>query len=668
MSDEKLAALCLSLVTTVVILFAGLGLLAAVYHPAVDLNGLLTIYNGKLSSFKPEPQERALYLTGITTLPFLLFGTYTLYHRLLGTMDRQSLANLAAIVSACLVAALICFSWFVFANNRYYFVNTIGTSWPALTGTILAAIGYIWLLTAPDKNGRTGKLLEPITGALAAAIGVMASLYCIIGLESVEDTFNYLSHFNAVFHAVVQVHLGKQLLVDLINQYGLYPHFIEPFFRIFGLSVLKYTLLMALLLAAAYAGLYRFLRQSTHNRTIANLGFVALVYACYLRGAGTFFDNYYQYHPVRILFPALSIYLVGRYLASGRRQGYLPLFLLGSTAVLWNLDTGVVVLLSWVLLLLYTECRNGVPAMARHLLVAITVFLLTVGSYAGLQYLVYGHWPDFTSFLVYQRLFYVSGFFMLPMPLWHPWNLIVLVYAVGLLIALADLAGNEVTARSASLFYLAVLGFGLFSYYQGRSHDDCLPLPSYPAVIMITLYADALSERLPRIRNLAGRTLLLLLLAPMLFCAASFVNEAPAIASLFATRMTAVSRNASTYLKRNIDCIKGNIVPGEKPFLLTYHSGIISLATGVPYPLRVAGPSEMLLVSDCAKVAQYLASGEARKVFVDKAFLEDYEATPTACREISTVLDRDFTLNYINPFVLPGEKDAMAIYMMLPRK
>ena len=79
----------------------------------------------------------------------------------------------------------------------------------------------------------------------------------LIILVSIATVFNEADpfvpggHFLAYFDSVVQVFLGKTLLVDMAPQYGLYALLLKPLFKVIGLSVLNFTLVMAGLKALA---------------------------------------------------------------------------------------------------------------------------------------------------------------------------------------------------------------------------------------------------------------------------------------------------------------------------------------------------------------------------------------------------------------------------------
>src|SRR5262249_45929703 len=98
------------------------------------------------------------------------------------------------------------------------------------------------------------------------AHGLAFALVAVVALACLFDEHNDYSsnwHFTAVFSSVVQVHFGKALLINAQGQYGLYAHFLQPLFALVGLSVLKFTLVMGLLLAASYVALWVFLQETS---------------------------------------------------------------------------------------------------------------------------------------------------------------------------------------------------------------------------------------------------------------------------------------------------------------------------------------------------------------------------------------------------------------------
>ncbi len=219
-------------------------------------------------------------------------------------------------------------------------------------------------------------------------------------------------------------------------------------------------------------------------------------------------DPYFQYWPIRVVFPSLLLALSALYLRGvGKRWIYYAGFLCSALATLWNPDTGLVVFGGWFLLLAYTELfRNPWRASARpilwHALTAVGSLVLVYGGYALFAFLRSGVWPDWHMTAGNYKLYSYYGLVMLPMaPLPHVWGIMVAAYVAAMLVAIHGLLRRENELLCGSLLILAVLGAGLFAYYNGRSHDYCVIPLLYVPLLIITLLADHFFVRLKQ----AGR-------------------------------------------------------------------------------------------------------------------------------------------------------------------
>ena len=151
---------------------------------------------------------------------------------------------------------------------------------------------------------------------------LMASLH-IFGEKCpyvwIRSPFGWGDHFSAVYHPTVQVALGRTILIDQASQYGLFPHFLAPIFALIGPGVLGFTLVMAALVAIVLAMIWAFLARGVGNRVVALIGLLAVI------GNGSFIliemkDVYFQYLPIRMVFPAASLWLCGRFLDAPSRE------------------------------------------------------------------------------------------------------------------------------------------------------------------------------------------------------------------------------------------------------------------------------------------------------------------------------------------------------------
>lgn len=602
---HRLAGLTSFIVSMVVTVLALYGLVGYAGPPptAAAVQGQLT----DAVEFFPEPLERAQYLTALVLLPVLLFVFYRLFRgpaaglptKRAATLERWAEGLVSAGLLGLLLAGLVLnpgFGWGAAAGGMLPLAKAVSLA-AALAGALLTAA----LLLIPDRFPALAlahRAAGPAARTLAFALAGLAALFSVIGLGSVTDEIGYLVSFNGVFHGMSQVYLGREILHDINYQYGLFPHLIEPLFRIFGLSVLSFSLAMALLNLAAFLLLWPVLRVLVSRVLLAGLTLVAIVYVSYFDSRQSL-DLYYQYHPVRFIFPALSLFLASRYYFRGGWRSYYASFVVGSLAILWNSDTGIVVLLSWLMTLVLQEVVMRRPwRAARHLLTGSGIFAATVAAYSLAMVVRYGHAPDYLSAVFYQKFYYFSGFGMLPMPVVHPWNIVALVYAAGLLFAAMHLAERRSDPRGLFVFHLSVLGAGVFSYFQGRSVNSTLAFASYPAIILAAFFADRLLDGPPGKPRAARLALVGAFLFALAFCGVSMARIAPTFIRAILDHGRTIVSPEETAVTRNARFIKEHTRPGEEALILSYHSGIYHLASGTLSPRGIKALTEILTKLD----------------------------------------------------------------------
>jgi hypothetical protein len=154
----------------------------------------------------------------------------------------------------------------------------------------------------------------------------------------------------------------------------------------------------------------------------------------------------------------------------------------------WNLDTGLVVfvaLTAFLALIPANFVRVRVFRAAAAMVGALSALLLISVA----LYLRAGAFVDPTASLHSLRVFYLLGFMMLPMPGFpHVWMAAVLLSAVTIAVAAVYHLENNSEWELAG--FVALLGAGLFSYYNGRSHGQVFILESWPFVVLTMFLID----------------------------------------------------------------------------------------------------------------------------------------------------------------------------------
>jgi hypothetical protein len=552
----------------------------------------------------PEPLERFLYVTGVLLLPFCLGAAHLGIRRLRSSPTGQRLTRRLESPTAWLTAPLCLLLLFAagLVDDREIVRTLTSGGAPSLLAAVLIALAAT-ACTGSRLQKKLDLLLRVVLPILTGLLLLGILLFGVLGTEHIRDIPIFTASFNAVFHSVVQVFFGKQLLVDFVNQYGLYPHFLEPIFQLTGLSVFTFTAVMSLLNCLAFLCLYRFLAWETHDELLAFLGLTTILFFGYVAGRVTHPDLYLQYHPLRTLFPAVSL-LAARAFAhhpTGRRCAVL--FALGAAALLWNPDTGVILLAAGVLLVVYDALlRRQVPRLPVRLLLGLGAAAMTVLCFSVLLRLRFGAFPDYSRMFLHSKAFYLSGIGMLPMPRFGLWVPVALVYAAALLRSLVALMEGEDTPRVRLLFFLSVFGLGIFSYYQGRSVLGNLLMAGYPAVLILVLLASDLQRATGFRSRSADRLGSVVLLALLLYSVPALAAAAPAWVRSIATRAAAATAGKQeNQVLKDARFLQRSVRPGQEIVILSLHSGVLHLLTQTTDPLDTPGQSELIFRDDFSK-------------------------------------------------------------------
>jgi hypothetical protein len=565
----------------------------------------------------PEPGEQRAFLGSIVLLPAGILGLAALSQRGQFRFFPPRAQAVRWVVELVLAVLLLGLAWFCLRPDDFFEVRqNLFVKHPFGTLPLFAATVAVVALDLGKM-----RLFRPITHLLAlAAIGIVF-LTCLTG-----DTGAYAQspHFNAMFFSSVQVAQGKTLLLDCLNQYGLYSQFLQPVFALIGLSVLKFTVVMGLLLALSYAALGTFLRQACTNRSVALFGFLALVFcgwSCFITYAQ--FDLYFQYLPIRFVFPALLVLIAWRYFRRPGRALYWGGLLTLSAGVLWNLDSGLPTFMTWLCTLGYAEFlandfRNGLKKSLKHLAAGSVALAGVLICYAAGVYFRSGAVPDFGQLFYFQRLFYAAGFTKTPLQLPGTWALVTLTYLAGLTHAAFALLTRKDSLRAKSVFLLSVLGIGLFSYYQAHPHHMVLLLVWWPVFPLLTLFLDELIDRVRDRQDCLFPWAVAGLIAWLLIgSACSFFPQVPLFARTIAANYQAFRpRSQLLGLKPETEVLKTHVAHGEKVFLASAADGLLHLTSSLPthWPCSFA---QMLLVEDYRALTRMLDDEPTTKVYVD---------------------------------------------------
>jgi hypothetical protein len=627
---SKMSVGVLTLATCTILLYLLNFVIFSVYHPGVDeiLKQVATLSFYPSSWFAPEPVERLQYQLSLILLPFFIYFSYKYWSRASGYFDKNP--SLARGVNISGVITFILFFMALFPQKlenmetettAYFFNNslaniTAGALFPVLL--LYALCVYLFVRFQSKEQGSGAKLvIDMLSFAIVGLVVADMFFYARFNIFRLDNGLR--TETNAVFYAYSQVYAGKSLLVDFNTQYGLHSWILMPLFRMIGFSIENFGLVMGLLNALSFLLIYLGIRRIIKSNLLALFVFLCLVYWQYWMTRIPFNDAprfYYQYWPIRILFPAICFYLVSILFTSGPkiRKFVLPaLALLSSLSVLWNLDSGIVLYGSVFIALLFSIFSR--ERFRDALIKSIPVVLWMIGSlvfvllYFAVATKVHsGMWPDVQKAFAYQGLFYLAGFFMLPMNAFHFWNIPVIIFIVAGIWCVWQ-RGKSEDSEMPIVAFLFILGTGMFSYFQGRSWDTNITVVIYPAVILLGIFADRLLAQMSEKKGwLHERTIVFCISLFFIFDGAlTMLYHLPAISEYSWNNYTSKEPGKENYLKKRFDFLEKNLRRGDTVYIpARTHESYFYAAGGYYNPLNIDGTTEIVFKKDLHAMLDFI--------------------------------------------------------------
>ena len=644
-SDKGIKRDCINLVLSISFAIISYIILAKIisifYKPDISLvlERARTLLIPSLMNYcKPEPLEKTLFISGIILIPVFLFAYYSIFKRMLQNREEKPINRIwiFTYLYTVIVLPLLVFkvmnapSLYVppYSYLQLYILNSILDKDISLLIFIpLIIILYIFLRIDYSPNYNLVKVINNLLDIFCLLLIAYMATICVFSIYT-NDV-----HFDAVFYSMVQLFKGVPLGVDgFTNTYGLYPYFLNIIFKIIGLSVLKCSIVFCTLIVFSYLLILFFLKKTVNNKLLVLLGFSSVIYLptlskrlfstkLYALYGGL--PHTYQYLPLRYLFPCLLLFVSALYIKNKNKYLYILSSTICSLSLLWNFDTGVITTLSWMLLNFYSEFgQNNMNTAFKnilwHIIKIFSVMIITFLFFCLCVFIFYGRILNLNALLQTLNVFSELGFNMLPMPLFHPWNILVLTYTIGIGISIRALIEKDITPWTKNMFLVTTMGTGMLLYYQGRSHDYTFFGPIFYYFILLTLFLDKTISFLKDNRNLLLNFLSILITSIL---SLSVIFMLINIKDEFSLLKTSIRNVQDPSLMKNIvqmNCnfIKGHARPSEKIIIFsrnsgTYFSEIPNISAFNP------GFSELFLKSDYARLEKVIAESDV-KIFADR--------------------------------------------------
>ncbi len=657
------AVLSIGMVTTVTVLAwqAGPYLL-----PAMQIETLRPLFiETYRSHINPEPLERFAYLIAVVaTYPAVIFSIWTA--RFLARRDVVPSWSRHVLLAGL---SLSLFGFVVGSDTFGYLVNgvphIVGRPWAM--ALLLVAIGLsVGGLFAVSRYPESwvGSLLLQQTGRLTFVVIAALLMTSLAPRFRSADMIAGDGHFEAVFYSVSQVMAGKTLLSDLPAQYGLYGELLAPIWWITGHSVLAFTAIMVVLQLIATFCILVTVRALIRLDVVFVICALTLLWLVGSLWSTTLItvegSEYYQVWPLRFVFPALAIFLFFQTMRSpfgGRHAMGLGAF--SGLAVIWNLDSGVPV--TGAFLAFFVSNLIFGPTRWRHLRIAsifVAAFTLT-----GMCFLAYLSLKAATSvhleeWIKYQSIFYSVGFGMLPMKPWGAWISIYGLYVTALAAGLYRAANKSSNETSNLLIFLSVLGIGLFTYFQGRSHPKVLAFVGWPAVIIAFVFAEkfvrAASMAKLKSHIVGWYSLPALVIGVALSLA--WATSVPKLMTATYDTVRTIIKNPDSRADAAIEFIKEKVGQDDSAAIIAHAQGAYLAEAGLSSAFPGPGLFEIVLQEDRDAMMRFLNDRPVKHLFIQThrapdrpAVYDDLLPPYDDLFEQYVVADRFGTLLYLTP-------------------
>jgi hypothetical protein len=337
------------------------------------------------------------------------------------------------------------------------------------------------------------KFLRTLLIENIAFIGVLVTVTSVAWSLVYNDQSNY--HFNVVIFPLAAIN-GDSPFIPLVDDgfkslYGGYYLLLGLLSRLIGNSLLSIKIVVCSLIALQIILYYLIVKAIYQNPLIRILVFISCLFWSYFYGKVVSQDLYFQYFPLRTLFPCLLLvtllYVSERkfidkaifslkFLTLNLRD--LLLDFIVAMALLSNFDSGISVLIMYFFIYIWNEfkidafsAKNMIKRLTGFSINLIIIIFIIIFCFRILS----GEFINFYNYIG-STLKFGSGFLGLPFPD-NIWMIFMVVYGFNIIQSFQ----SHVEDKNAKYrFVIAIWGIVSLLYFVNRSHPWNLISVSLP--------------------------------------------------------------------------------------------------------------------------------------------------------------------------------------------
>jgi len=580
------------------------------------------------SSLLPELRERTTFIS-LTLLSFpICFAAIYICNAFRRVKQQIHISSMLAKTTAMnvflLIIMVICFYQPQINPQFMYILFDPVWDYHIILFLVLAlSLIAIHLLFKFNLNRSCGKFILPAL-MLIPLVQVLCSRTYTLNLVSNEVPF----HANIIAYALSQAAAGS---VDY-HQYGFYQRMLAPVFKIIQPNMLGISVVMGILFMAGCFAIYWVLFKYIKNKALipafALVLFLTTGTWYFLdKGRQLSIDPCFTYYPVRFIFPALSVMLLSGMIFLRKKYITQLCGILAGLGIWWNFDSGINVIAAFsvMMCLEIIFSRERLSALIQFLTFFISAFLAFLALLIIFS-IQQGCIISPAESLKYVKLFSSSGFMMMPLPgLPAPWCVFGGIYILAIIIGLRFFIIRKFNAIARISIFLPVLGIGLFTYYQGRSHIYNLPTVIWPALMLIFIYTDRIIRLVKT--GLINKSFMMMTFPAVFltFCAAATIacGSKMIVNGVERTCKGIIQPDETCLLEQNIRFILANAGDNKVVNIISDMQGVYYAETGLRAGIDNFGMVELFSIKDWTRIGQELRKAKV-PLFIAKRRVADW--------------------------------------------
>lgn len=505
-SKERLQLQLAFVITVISILI--IGSLLSFFPDELDVDYINEKFIQPNSQFVAEKSELLQYIILTVSFP-ILFIIYFFLMKNIKYKENTNIEKISRIINVVILFTIIFIILAIIIKQRLFYMEHSLYKY----NVVLLVILYILFLIALKIY--KGKNIKLINGLVYAFIAIIIGFISYLYINPTYEQSNFMIiHVDAYYYPIFKIISGLIPGVDFNSIYGYYSYFYSMIMNIFGNgdNIYLFSCIIAVTVFIMLSNITLFLNKFVKNKILLTIGIFSIIYFLIIQKFLISNSVYLQYVPHRVIGISILLAYMVFYLKN-RESRYINLykiigFIISTFSIMWNLESGIIVLGVWCLFLGYETLYFNLPNekkawkdILKIIVMAICSVVLYLLILNLITYLKTNSFLDIKNIIFGQSVFLKAGFFMIKMPLIHPWLLIVILYAIGLVISMKNLKiidKNNSTKnfeKSIAIFILSIIGMGIFNYYQGRSHEEVFGFIVYPAIMLGTIFLDMLIDK-----------------------------------------------------------------------------------------------------------------------------------------------------------------------------